>query len=175
MNLHLKNKILSMHHEIDIFDEADNQVYKVKSKAISIHDKTTISNAQGEEIASIHRKVISIHETYFVEMSNGISFDMRTELLHIFKEVIDIEALGWKILGNFMEHNYRIEDASGRLLASAHRKWISVHEKYAIDIQDESQADIIIAVYVVLEHIITMREAETVNAVNCANNSTSGS
>lgn len=166
MILHLKSKILTMHHEIDFFDENDNQVYEVRSKAISIHDKTTIKNANGEEIANIHRKVISIHDTYFVDMADGTSFELRTEILHLFKEIIDIEALGWTIHGNFLEHDYRIEDASGNLLASAHKKWMAVHEKYAIEIEDESKVDLIVAVYVVLEHIITMHEAEATNAAN---------
>ncbi|MDD3217783.1 MAG: LURP-one-related family protein [Lachnospiraceae bacterium] len=166
MILHLKNKILSMHHKIEIFDENEELVYEVASKAISIHDKTVITNAQKEEVANIHRKVLSIHERYYVDMSDGTSFEMKTEILHIVKEVIDIEALGWKILGNFLEHDYRIEDANGNLLASAHKKWMAVHEKYAIDIQDESQVDLIVAVYVVLEHILTMREANETSTMN---------
>ncbi|NCB93885.1 MAG: hypothetical protein EOM40_15200 [Clostridia bacterium] len=168
MILHLKNKIFTMHHKLEIFDDNENLMYEVSSKAVSIHDKTVIKDAQDQEIANIHRKVISIHERYFVDMSDGTSFEMRTEILHIIKEIIDIDALGWKIVGNFLEHDYEIQDSNGNVLAASHKKWVSIHEKYAIDIRDESQMDLIVAVYVVLEHILEMREANNVNAANSA-------
>lgn len=155
--LYMKQALMTLHKKMELRDEADNLRYEVATEFFSVHDKTHIKNADGETIAELHKKLLSLHSKYFVEMHDGTQFEMHEELFHLVKDVIDIKKMGWTIKGNFMEHDYEIIDGNGNILASTHRKWLSVHEAYEIEIFDESQLETIVAVFVVLEHILFTR------------------
>lgn len=158
MKLHIKAKVVSIHDKMEVLDENDEAVYRVSSKAITIHDKTHIEDAAGNEVAFIHAKAVSIHHVYYVEMADGTSFTMKEELTHL-RDHIDVEELGWQLRGeNVLAFDFGVYDADQRLLATAHRKFVSMHGIYDIDIVDESHADELIALFVVVKHIIDQRQ-----------------
>ena len=159
MELHIKSKLISIHDKMDILDEDENVVYKVASKALSIHDKTYIMDNKGNEIAYVHAKAISIHQVHYVEMASGESFEIRLKLGHPFHNQLAIEELGWLIQGKFSAHDYTILDENKTVLASAHCKWFSMHNIYYLDILDENKKELILAAYIVLEHILSNQEA----------------
>ncbi|WP_028043241.1 LURP-one-related/scramblase family protein [Candidatus Stoquefichus massiliensis] len=150
---------MSIHSKMDILDENDNIVYKVVSKALSIYDKTHIMDANDNEIAYIHAKAISIHQVHYVEMTSGKKFEVKVKLGHPFKNQLEIKELGWKIEGEFAAHNYSIMNEKGDVIANAHIKWFSLHNIYYVDILDESQKELIIAAYIVLEHMLANNES----------------
>ncbi len=158
MLLHTKSKLLSIHQKMDILDEEDCVVYTVESKVVSIHNTTTISNAAGQEVAVLTHKPISLHETHDLVMASGEKIELRTELFHFTDDVVDLSGIGWQLRGDMLQHSYEIVDEAGRVLASAHHKWVSLHDVYYIDVLDESQTDRIVCIYVALEKIIRERE-----------------
>ena len=168
MLLHTKARIMSIHDKVQVLDEADQVVYSVQSKVLSIHHATTVRDAQGREVAKITQKPISLHETHDIEMASGEKIELRTELFHVMQDVIDLEGLGWRLHGDILEHDYEILDQRGQTIASAHHKWVSVHDVYYIDVMDESQMDKIVCVYLALEQIIRMRELQRANAAGSA-------
>ena len=160
MKLWMKAKIASIHNKIDITDENKTPVYHVQSKVLSIHNVTYLKRANGEEVATITCKVVSLHETHLIEMRSGQTVELRSELFHATKDVLDIEALGWQLVGDLVQHNYRLIDVDdeGRLLARTHRKWLSLHNTYEVEIMEEESADLIVAVLVALDKIVCDRE-----------------
>lgn len=157
-SLYTSTKILSLHHHIDIMDDNERIVYQARSKVISIKDKTDIVDAAGRQVAHIERKVFTIHEKHEVTMADGTSFELSTEILHLIKDVINIEGLGWQIRGNIAELNYEIYDADGSVIAVIGQKMISMHDKYCIDIYRPELEAAVIAVLVTLQHMIRDRE-----------------
>ena len=168
MLLHTRARIMSIHDKVQVLDEADEVVYSAESKVLSIHHATTVRDAQGREVAKITQKPISLHETHDIEMATGEKIELRTELFHVMQDVIDLEGLGWRLHGDILEHDYEILDQRGQTIASAHHKWVSVHDVYYIDVMDESQMDKIVCVYLALEQIIRMRELQRANAAGGA-------
>ena len=164
MLLHTKARMMSIHDKVQVLDEADQVVYSVESKVFSIHHATTVKDAQGREVAQITQKPISLHETHDIVMADGEKIELRTEIFHVMKDVIDLEGVGWQLHGDILEHDYEIVDRQGMTLARAHHKWVSVHDVYYIDVLDESQTDKIVCVYLALEQIIRMRELQRANA-----------
>lgn len=148
-----------MHDKMDILDENENVVYRVASKALSIHDKTHITDASGHEIAYLHAKAVSIHQVHYVETPSGENFKIKLKLGHPFHNQLDIKELGWKILGEFSAHDYKILDEFETVLAKAHRKWFSMHSIYYLDIYDENKKELILAASIVLEHILSNQDA----------------
>lgn len=159
MKLRMKAKIASIHHKLEVTDEHKRPVYHIKSKVFSLHDVTYLTRADGEEVATITRKVASLHDTHFIELSGGMTVELSAELFYLTKDVLNIEALGWQLEGDLIQHDYRlVEMDTERTLARTHRKWLTLHNTYEIEILAEEKADVIVAVLVALDKIVEDRE-----------------
>jgi uncharacterized protein YxjI len=157
--LYTSSKVFTLHHRIEVTDENENVVYRAETKFPSIHDKTDIFDANGRHVAYFERKLITLHEVHYVDMDNGKSFTLSNELLHIIRDVTNIEGLGWKIEGNFLQLNFTIKDADGELIALVGQKLISLHDKYALDIYKPEYEEEVVALLITLQHMVNDRES----------------
>ena len=168
-SLYTSTKVFTIHHHIDIMDDNEQVVYQARSKAISIKDKTDIVDASGKHVAHIERQVFTIHEKHHVTMADGMSFTLSTELLHLVKEVINIEGLGWQLRGNVAELNFEIYDTDDSVVAVIGQKMMSLHDKYCIDIYRPELEGIVVAVLITLQHIIADREKARSSSYSSSN------
>lgn len=157
--LYTSSKVFTLHHRIEVTDENENVVCRAETKFPSIHDKTDIFDANGRHVAYFERKLITLHEVHYVDMDNGKSFTLSNELLHIIRDVTNIEGLGWKIEGNFLQLNFTIKDADGELIALVGQKLISLHDKYALDIYKPEYEEEAVALLITLQHMVNDRES----------------
>ena len=174
MIFELIGKLISLHMEMDVNDESGAMVYKVRSKLMSASDKTTVFDKDGREIAKFHKKMFSLHNLHTIEFLGGEVLTMKLELLHPFKDVIDVEENGWTIKGNFMSHTYKIYDQDEEVLAEITRPWISVHNKCRIDVKDEKNTNQLIVLTIVLEHILIERSQKETVSVSTAGGAAGG-
>lgn len=171
--LYLSTKVFTFHKASTIVDDNDNVVYTTKSKFFTLHDRTWIYDASGKEVAYIFRKFFTIHERRIVEMTNGTKFELSNELFHLIKDITDIEGLGWKLEGNIVALNFTIKDESGKLLALIGQKVLSIHDKYSVEIYDESKQDEIVTILISLQHMLQERAAAANSASNASSSSSS--
>ncbi len=157
-------KVFSVHHHIDITDANGQIVYQSRSKFFSIKDRTDVVDARGRAVAHIERKVFTIHEKHLVTMDDGLQFTLSTELLHLVKDVINLEGLGWQIRGNLFQLNFELYDEYGDIIALISQKMLSLHDKYCIDIYQPENEKIVIAILVALQHMIQDRENSSSSA-----------
>ena len=157
-SLYTSSEIFTLHHRIEITDEKENVVYRAETQFPSIHDKTDIYDANGRHVAHFERKLLTLHEIHYVDMDNGKSFTLSNELLHIVRDVTNIEGLGWIIEGNFMQLNFTIKNENGELIALVSQKFLSIHDKYAADIYKPEYEEEVVAILITLQHMINDRE-----------------
>lgn len=171
-SLFTSTKIFSLHHEIDITDADDNVVYHAASKFLSLRDKTDITRASGELVAHIEKKVLSLHERHYIEMADGRSFEMSNELFHLIKDVTNIDGLGWQLVGNILGLNFQLYDENGEIVAVISQKLLSLHDKYCIDIYQTDKEDVVIAILIALQHMMSDRAASS--SASSSSSSSSG-
>lgn len=157
--LYTSSKVMTLHHRIEITDEEGNIAYRAETKFPSIHDKTDIYDADGNHVAYIERKLVSLHEIHYIDMDNGKSFTLSNEILHLIRDVTNIEGLGWVIDGNILQLNFTIKDAGGMLIALVSQKLFSVHDKYSVDIYNPDYEQEVVAILITLQHMIRDRAA----------------
>jgi uncharacterized protein YxjI len=172
-SLYTSSKVFTLHHRIEITDEADNVVYRSETKFPSIHDKTDIFRADGSHVAHIERKLITLHEIHYVDMENGRSFMLSNEIMHIIKDVTNIEGLGWRLDGNILQLNFTLADENGELIAVVSQKLISLHDKYSVDIYKPEYEEEVVAILVTLQHMVNDREVAS--SAGSSGGSSSGS
>jgi len=158
-SLFTSTRVFTLHHHIDITDEQDRVVYQARSKMISIKDKTDIVDMSGRAVAHIERKVFTIHEKHEVTMADGTFFVLSTEILHLIRDVINLEGLGWQLRGNIAELNFELYDRDGSIIALISQKFISMHDKYCMDIYKMEYEPIVVAILVTLQHMVRDRES----------------
>lgn len=91
-------------------------------------------------------------------MDNGKSFTLSNEIMHIVKDVTNIEGLGWRLDGNILQLNFTIRDGNGELLAVVSQKAFSIHDKYSVDIYKPEYEEEIVAILITLQHMVNDRE-----------------
>ena len=147
----------NINRRIDITDEEGNLKYYTKSSIVAIKGKTDIMDAKGNVIAHLEKKPISLHEKHFVNMADGTSFTLSNELLHVVKDITNIEGLGWQIRGNIIGLSFNLIDEKEQPVATVDKKMISVHDKYCIDIYQPEYEQIAVAILIQLEKMIEDR------------------
>ena len=158
VSLFTSTKVFTLHHHIDVTDAYENVIYEANSKAISIRDKTDITTASGQQVAHIEKKVFSFHERHYITMADGFSFELSNELLHVYKDITNIEGLGWQLRGNIFALNFELYDQDGSIIAVIGQKMLSIHDKYCIDIYRREYEQLVIAILITLQHMIHDRE-----------------
>ncbi len=168
-SLYTSVKFFSLHQHTDITDDNGNIIYQARSKVFSLHDKTDIQDSRGNHIAHIERKLFSFHERHYITMANGFCFEMSNELFHIYKDITNIEELGWQLRGNIWSLNFELYDSTGEIVAVIGQKMLSLHDKYSIDIYRPEAEAVVIAILITLQHMI--RERESNSAAGSSNSS----
>ena len=158
-SLFTSSKVFSLHHHIDITDDQERVVYEANSKVLSIRDKTDIVDAHGSQVAHIESKVFSLHERHYITMASGEKFEMSNELLHLIKDITNIEGLGWQLRGNIAGLNFVLYDRDESIIAVIGQKAISLHDKFCIDIYRPEYEKTVVAILVTLIHMMKDRES----------------
>ena len=172
-SLFTTSKVISLHRHTDITDEHAQVVYHAQTKFPSLHDKTDVLDASGNRVAHIERKLLTLHERHFVTMENGTSFQISNELFHIVRDITNIEGLGWQLRGNIAALNFELYDEREQVIAVISQKFLSLHDKYCVDIYQPEHEQAVVAILVTLQHMIKDREARS--SFSSSSSSSSGS
>lgn len=159
-SLFTTSKVISLHKHTDITDDREQVVYHAQTKFPSIHDKTDVLDASGNRVAHIERKLLTLHERHYVTMEDGTSFELSNELFHLVRDITNIEGLGWQLQGNIAALNFELYDAQGQIIAVISQKFLSLHDKYCVDIYQPEHEQAVVAILVALQHMIRDREAQ---------------
>ena len=92
-------------------------------------------------------------------MDNGRSFELSNELFHIIKDITNIEGLGWVLRGNILQMNFVLEDEDGSIIAQVGQKFLSLHDKFCVDIYKAEYEHEVVAILVALIHMNADRRA----------------
>lgn len=174
-SLFTTSKVISLHKHTDITDEHEQVVYHAQTKFPSPHDKTDVLDASGNRVAHIERKLLTLHERHFVTMENGTSFQISNELFHIVRDITNIEGLGWQLRGNIASLNFELYDERDQVIAVISQKFLSLHDKYCVDIYQPEHEQEVVAILVTLQHMIKDREARSSSFSSSSSSSSSGS
>ncbi|MBR2717407.1 MAG: LURP-one-related family protein [Oscillospiraceae bacterium] len=167
-SLFTSTKVFTLHHHIDITDADERVVYQADTKFPSIRDKTDVRDAEGNQVAHIEKKLLSIRQRHYVTMADGMRFELSSELLHLIKDVTNIEGLGWQLRGNIMGLNFELYDGDGSVIAVIGQKMVSLHDKYCVDIYRPELEPIVVTILVTLQHMLRDREAAASSSASSA-------
>lgn len=135
MRIIMRQRLLSILDHYEIFDEVGQLLFKVNGK-VAIAPELRIQNAEGEELGYTKFEMFHLlpHYNFF---AGGEKIDRMAKKVTLFRARYELEASGWTVQGNFMDHEYQVTDAEGREIANISKAYLKVRDTYAIDVPDE--------------------------------------
>lgn len=146
MKLYIKQKVFSWGDKFTVKNAHGEDKYYVEGEIFSWGKKLHVYDMHNREVAFIKQEVWSFLPKYYVYVGDREVAQIVKEFTFLFPKY-RIDGLGWEIDGSFWEHDYEITQY-GAPIVSIHKEWMTWGDCYELDISD--QANEIIALAVVL-------------------------
>ena len=163
MKLYVNEKLFSFHNRFYVKDENDKDVYEISSKIISLGDKTTINDMEGNKVAYIEQEILHLTPHYNVYINDILEFQI-IKKFQLFKNDYTLSN-GYRVEGNFFMLDFTVFDNTNNQIGSIKRKFISIGDKYEIEINDISKKEIVLAIIVAITNDVN-RSQNTSNNSN---------
>lgn len=152
----MRERILSWGDDFTIKDGNGNDVFVVDGQVFSFGDKLSFKDRTGEEVAFIDQKLLSFGPQYEIRRGSETIAVVRKHLFTLFRARFTVDVPGPNDLearGNFLDHEYAFE-RGGREVARVSKKWFSLADTYAVDI-DEGEDDVLILASAVVIDLVS--------------------
>jgi uncharacterized protein YxjI len=149
----MREKILSWGDDFTIKDADGRDTYKVDGKVFSFGDKLSFNDLNGKQLVRIEQKLLSLGPQYEIIRGDETVAVVKKHLFTLLRARFTVDVPGPDDLeakGNFIDHEYAFE-RGGREVARASKKWFSLSDTYAIDIDEGEDEVLILASAVVID------------------------
>lgn len=152
MKLYFKQKVFTLRQRSDIFDELGNVILTAAGEIISIGRKMHVYDSSNNEVAFVQQRVLRLLPRFSVFIGGQYTADIVKEFT-FFKPSYRIEGLDWKIEGDIFSHDYVIR-SGGEFIAYIHKRWMSWGDSYEIDIVNDSNTVMALAVIIAIDCVL---------------------
>jgi uncharacterized protein YxjI len=149
----MRQRILSWGDDFSIKDAVGNEAYYIDGKVFSFGNKLSIRDRDGVELARINQKLLSIGPQYEIASGGETVAVVKKHLFTPFRARFTVDVPGPDDLeakGDFLDHEYVFE-RSGRVVARVSKKWFSLADTYAVDIEPGQNEVLVLAAAVVID------------------------
>lgn len=149
MRLYMKQKLMSLKGDFEIYDENQYPVYHVEGKMFSVGRKLWIYDSQShEELAYIEQKVMTLLARMDVYVKDAHVASI-VKKISFFKPKYEVEGLDWTIQGDIFAYDYQILDRDGYLIADIQKKYLAWSDTFEFNILEED-VDPIMVIAIIL-------------------------
>jgi uncharacterized protein YxjI len=153
----MRQQLVAIGDDFWIEDEQGNRAFKVDGKALRVRETLVFEDASGNELARIQQRVARVRETMEIESPDGrtiatVKKAMITPLRERFTVKIG-DGPDLEVQGNLVDHEYSIE-SDGRKVAEVSKKWFRVADTYGVEVGDEQDPAVILAVTAALDSMV---------------------
>jgi uncharacterized protein YxjI len=147
----MRADLLSIGDDYWITDESDANAYKVDGKAVRVRDTWVLEDTAGNEVALIRERKLSIRDKLKIEYG-GKEATVRKKLLGLGEQYhVEVEGSGdLTVKGDIVGHEYKVK-RDGDKIAEISKKWFRVRDTYGIEVDDDTDSVLVLAVCVAVE------------------------
>ena len=145
----IKQKAFSFGDKFTVYDHQGRELYYVKGEVFSFGKKLHLYDLNQTEIAFIQQKVFSFLPKYHVIM-DGIKAAEVVKSFTFFRSEYTVPNLGWKVYGDFFDHEYQIYDGA-RQIAAVSKQWYTWGDTYHIETDSDYNSLLLLAICLVVD------------------------
>lgn len=154
MKYYVKQKVFSLKDKFFIKDFDQNDIYEVEGKFMSISNKLQLLDMRGEQVLNTKKKLFKIFPLYEVFTPGGdvlATIKKKFGIKPKFDVVIGDTEL--KVEGSLFAHSFGIY-REGTIIASIEKKIFSFGDSYEIDIEEESNLELLLFIVIIIDQVI---------------------
>jgi uncharacterized protein YxjI len=150
----IHQKLLSIGDDYWIENEQGQKVFKIDGKALRIRKTLIMEDSQGTPLCQIQERMLRVKDTMEIEDPHG----KRIALVQ--KSLINLLTEHWKVkiregadlsvTGDILDHEYTIREGFKKV-AEVSKKWFKLTDTYGVDIDDDQEVMIILAVAIAID------------------------
>ena len=152
MKLYIKQRIFTWADQFSIYDENGDERYYVQGEVFTFGKKLHLYSLGGDELAYIEQKLLTFLPKYTISV-NGNEIAEVVKEFTFFHNEYSVNGLGWRVEGNFLDHDYTVE-SEGRTIATVAKEWFTWGDAYEINIADGIDPMPALAVVLVIDACI---------------------
>ena len=149
----MRQRILSWGDDFTIRNEAGADVYFIDGKVFSFGNKLSFQDMDGHELLRIEQKLLSIGPQYEILRGGETIAVVKKRLFTLLRAKFSVDVPGpddIEASGDFLDHEYAFERA-GREVARVSKRWFSLADTYAVDVDPDQDDPLILACAVVID------------------------
>jgi uncharacterized protein YxjI len=135
----IKSK-LSMGRDFRVLDPATEQDLFLVDGKVGARPKAQILDAAGAVLVEVTGKLLGIPKRMDVTTPDGTQVaHLHSPALKFVRDRINVTLASgeeWALVGNVIEKDYAVNDASGRHVLQITQKWLTVRDRYTIDVAE---------------------------------------
>ncbi|WP_405584350.1 LURP-one-related/scramblase family protein [Streptomyces sp. NBC_01190] len=159
----VREKMFAIGDDYWIEDERGERAFYVDGKVMRLRDTLEIQDRDGAVVAVIHKKLVSLRDTMTVERDGQVLVKVRKKRLTLLHDVYRAELASGEELevrGDLIGKEYDIE-YDGERLARISRKWFTLRDAYAIDVErEDADPGMLIAIAVCVDRLAEREHQE---------------
>lgn len=150
----INQKIFSIGDKFVIKDEYGSERYFVEGKVFSLGDKLKIYDSNGQERIYIEQKLFKLLPEYYLYFDGNFAAKVK-QAFSLLRPKFQIESPfgSYSVEGDFFGYDFRIMKNS-RLVAHVSKKLFSFRDSYGVDIVNDENDLLILAVVIVIDQVI---------------------
>ncbi len=151
----MREKMFAIGDDFWVETNGGERAFKVNGKALRIRDTLVLESPTGDELYTIQEKKIRVRDTMEIEQGGKTVATIKKALVSPLRDrySIDVEGGdGLEAKGNIVDHEYKIE-RDGDTVAEVSKRWFRVRDTYGIEIEEEQNDALIVAVAVCIDQM----------------------
>ncbi len=156
MNLYMKQRVFSWNDRFTVYDANGQDRFYVEGELFSWGKKLHLYDLLGNERIFISQKLMTFLPKYQIFMDDREIAEVVKEFT-FFKHEYTVNGLGWKVRGDFFDHEYVIDDGR-RVVASVSKQWFTWGDTYEINIPYDTDELSALSVALVIDACIDAQE-----------------
>lgn len=152
----LRERLVDIGDDYWIETQAGRRAFKVDGKVLRLRDTFVIEGPDGSELARMKHRPVRVRDTWTIERPGRPEATLRKALVSPMRDrlVLEAEDVGeWKIQGNFVDHEYRIDDDAGSPVAETSKRWFRARDTYGVEVDPAADAALVLAVTVAIDQV----------------------
>lgn len=150
----LSQKLFAFGDDFVIEDSKGKKIFIVDGKAFSIGEKLYFKDLNNNVLFKIKKKLIKLTDTYEIQKDGKTYAIIRKEMFTIFREKFEIKTPFGEIKakGNFIDYDFSFRK-DGKDIAEVSKKFISIRDKYVVNIDNFEDEALLLACVIVIDMI----------------------
>ena len=152
----MREKLVSFGDDYRVEDDDGNAAFVVNGKAMRVRDTLDIEDLHGRTLLKLKTKVMHIHDTMDIDDPSGHRVArVQKAIITPLRERFTVDVEGGhelKAKGRITDHNYTIKSGNVEV-ATIDKKWFRIADTYGVEIADNADVPLILAVVVAIDEI----------------------